>query len=342
MKNIEFGIFDHLDRRPDVGLGQTYEDRLKLVEAYDRAGFHAYHIAEHHATPLTVAPSPSVFLSAVAQRTSRIRFGPMVYVLPLHHPLRLIEEISMLDHMSNGRFDLGIGRGISPFELRYFSIDPDQVRQIHDEILDIVLTGLQSDSLTHRGKHFDFDDVPLPLNTVQTPHPPLWVGIGTPEGAEGAGRRGVNVLTNLPLAASAELMTRFRAAFTDAHGGQTLPRLSVCRHIYVADTDAEAERIMREAYDAWFHHFIELFRKHGAGPAAAQYIADFDETRKKDLLVFGSPATVRAEIERYMDTIDSDYFVARFAYGSLSYEQSRAALDLFTEEVMPHFTGGAH
>ncbi|CAN0597810.1 unnamed protein product, partial [Laminaria digitata] len=86
MPEIDFGIFDHLDRRPDVPLAQTYEDRLKLIEAYDAAGFYAYQIAEHHATPLTVAPSPSVFLSAVAQRTTQLKFGPMVYVLPMYHP----------------------------------------------------------------------------------------------------------------------------------------------------------------------------------------------------------------------------------------------------------------
>jgi len=87
---MRFGIFDHLDDG-GVPLGQLFEERLKLVEAYDRAGFYGYHLAEHHATPLGYAPSPSVFLSAVAQRTRQLRFGPMVYLLPLYHPLRLIE-----------------------------------------------------------------------------------------------------------------------------------------------------------------------------------------------------------------------------------------------------------
>ncbi len=342
MANVEFGIFDHLDRRPDTTLRQTYEDRFKLIEAYDRAGFYAYHIAEHHATPLTVAPAPSVFLAAVAQRTKRIRFGPMVYVLPLYHPLRLIEEICMLDQMSDGRLDVGVGRGISPYELDYFGVDPARARDIYDEVLEVVLKGLQTDSLTHHGANFDYDDVPIAITPVQKPHPPLWVGIGTREGAERAGAAGVNVLTNLPLATAADVMARYRESFGAADGGngRALPRMSVSRHIYVAETDAEAEKIMREAYPAWYRNFFELFRKHGGAPATAQYTADFDETRDLDLLVYGSPATVRAEIERYLDAIDTNYFVARFAYGSLSFEQSRAALDLFTEEVMPHFAAG--
>ena len=339
MPTIEFGIFDHLDRRPDTTLAQTYEDRLRLVEAYDRAGFYTYQIAEHHATPLTVAPAPSVFLSAVAQRTSRIRFGPMVYVLPLYHPLRLIEEICMLDQLSAGRFDLGVGRGISPIELDYFGVDPGKARALYDEVLEIVLAGLATDRLTHHGANFDFEDVPLAITPVQKPHPPLWVGIGTPEGAAKAGAAGFNVLTNSPLADASKLMAQFREACGARNGGD-MPRMAVCRHVYVAETDAEAEAIMREAYGSWFRHFMALWRAHGAHPSIAQYTDDFEETTGKDLLVFGSPATVREEIERYLETSGTNHFVCRFAYGSLTYEQSRAALDLFVEEVMPHFQAG--
>ena len=87
---MDYGVFDHLDRG-DLPLRDYYEARLTLIEAYEREGFYAYHLAEHHSTPLGMAPSPSVFLSAVAQRTRRLRFGPLVYALPLYHPLRLIE-----------------------------------------------------------------------------------------------------------------------------------------------------------------------------------------------------------------------------------------------------------
>jgi len=120
---MEFGVFDHLDRHGGA-LADYYEDRLKIAEAYDRAGFYAYHLAEHHATPLGMAPSPSVFLAAVAQRTTRLRFGPLVWPMPLHHPLRLIEEICMLDQLSGGRLELGFGRGAAPIELEYYGVDP--------------------------------------------------------------------------------------------------------------------------------------------------------------------------------------------------------------------------
>ena len=338
MPGIDFGIFDHLDRRPDTTLAQTYEDRLKLIEAYDAAGFYAYQIAEHHATPLTVAPSPSVFLSAVAQRTKRIRFGPMVYVLPMYHPLRLIEEICMLDQFSGGRFLYGVGKGITPHELSYFGVDPAEARDIYEEILAITLKGLDpaTERLTWHGKHFDFDDVPINIHPVQQPHPPLWIGVGTPEGAATAGAAGVNALTNSPLVRSTELMARYRDAYTGDEAA--MPKIAICRHTVIAETDAEAERIMRDAYPHWYRHFVALWKAHGGSPVVAAYTEDFDETVAKDLLIFGSPATVRAEIERYLEVSGTNYFVCRFAFGSLTYEQSRAALDGFTEEVMPHFT----
>src|SRR5580693_9633339 len=144
---MEFGVFDHLDRTGQA-LPDFYEDRLKIAEACDRAGFYAYHIAEHHSTPLGMAPSPNVFLAAVAQRTRRLRFGPLVFVLPLYHPLRLIAEICMLDQMSGGRLELSFGRGSSPSELIYYGQDPDQSQKIYAEALDLVVAGLTQRSLT--------------------------------------------------------------------------------------------------------------------------------------------------------------------------------------------------
>src|ERR1700736_3875811 len=126
---MKFGVFDHMHRgRAD--LRGPFDERLRLIELYEQAGFHAYHLAEHHATPLGMAPSPAVFLAAVAQRTKRLRFGPLVYILTLQSPLRAYEEICMLDQMSGGRLELGMGKGISPIELAYFGADPTRAQSI--------------------------------------------------------------------------------------------------------------------------------------------------------------------------------------------------------------------
>src|SRR3954453_20376329 len=119
---MKFGALGHLDHG-GTPLGQLYADRLKHPEADARAGLHGYHLAEHPSTPLACATSPGLFLAAAAQRTRTLRFGPLVYLLPFYHPLRLIEEICMLDQMSGGRLELGVGRGVSPFETKAYGLD---------------------------------------------------------------------------------------------------------------------------------------------------------------------------------------------------------------------------
>src|SRR5258706_6865895 len=108
---MRFGVFDHIEPVPGQRLDQIYRERLVQIERLEAAGIYAYHLAEHHTPAIhSLTPSQNVFLASVAQRTSRLRFGPCVYVLPLHHPLRLIEEISMLDNLSDGRLEIGVGR----------------------------------------------------------------------------------------------------------------------------------------------------------------------------------------------------------------------------------------
>ncbi|HEX2711393.1 MAG TPA: LLM class flavin-dependent oxidoreductase, partial [Candidatus Acidoferrales bacterium] len=150
MSEVSFGVFDWIDRGT-ASLNQLYEDRLRLLEAADDAGFFCYHLAEHHATPLGMAPSPALFLSAAAQRTRHIRLGPLVYLLPLYDPLRLIEEVAMLDQMSGGRLELGIGRGVSPYELRNFGVDPEKSRAMFEEALSVLLAGLTEQRLNYEG-----------------------------------------------------------------------------------------------------------------------------------------------------------------------------------------------
>ena len=122
---MEFGIFDHLDRN-DQPLPDFYEDRLKIIEAYDRAGFYAYHLPSIIRRRSAWRRRRASSSPRVAQRTRRLRFGPLVYALPLYHPLRLVEEICMLDQMSGGRLELGFGRGVSPIEVGYYGVDAEE------------------------------------------------------------------------------------------------------------------------------------------------------------------------------------------------------------------------
>ncbi len=333
---MQFGVFDHLDQRPGVALGQVYRDRLQLIADYDAAGIVTYHLAEHHATPLGLAPSPSVFLAAVAQRTTHLRFGPMVYCLPLYDPLRLIEEICMLDQLSGGRFEFGVGRGISPFEVAYFGVDPETAPAIYVEAFEVLIKGLTHPELSHAGDHFAYDAVPMAMTPKQRPHPPIWYGVAAPHGAKWPAEQGINIISNAPCPIAREATDHYRAAWQEKHGDAVaLPKMGAARHVYIAETDAAAEAIARRAYAVWYDSFAKLWRHFGQEPAA--YSADFDEARSRDAIIAGSPDTVAAEIARQVDAAGLNYFVCRFAYGDLSYEESARSLALFRDEVAPRF-----
>src|SRR5438094_863840 len=177
---MQFGIFDWQDRGGD-SLAEQYEQRLRMLEYADQAGYSIYHLAEHHGTPLGISPSPSLFLAAAAQRTRRIRLGPLVYVVPLYHPIRLAEEFSMLDQLSGGRLELGVGRGSSPHELNILGLDPAESRDRYQEGMDIVIMALTRGEVDYAGRYWQFEGSRLEIQPIQKPYPPLWYPTSNPE-----------------------------------------------------------------------------------------------------------------------------------------------------------------
>ena len=331
--SVAFGVFDHVDRNGQP-LGEMYEARLSLVEAADAAGFRTYHVAEHHATPLGMAPSPGIYLAAVAQRTRRLRFGPLVYIVPLYEPLRLIEEICMLDQLSGGRLEVGVGRGISPYELAYFGVDFLNAQARYEEALGVVLAGLRGGRLTHEGRFYRYSGVPMELAPVQRPHPPLWQGVVTADAAASAARRGVSVVSTLPSTALKPLVETYFASWT-SDGASAAPLIGAQRHVFIAETDAEAMAVARGAYRRWYESLTYLWRQFGTLPA--RFAESLDRAIETDAAIVGSPATVRAEVERHLVTSGCNYFVGRFVFGDLPAPLARASLNAFAAEVMPAF-----
>ncbi len=333
---MKIGVFDHMDRGL-APLGQFYEDRLKLVEAYDRAGFYGYHVAEHHATPLGVAPSPGVWLAAVAQRTKRLRFGPLVYLLPLYHPIKLLEEICMLDQISGGRFMLGVGRGISPIELRYYGLDPDATPSMYAEALDVILAGMTHPVLNFTGKHYTYRDVPMELTPFQTPRPPLWYGLGRLEAIPWAARNKVNIVGNMPGAGMRALTDHYRLEW-DSLGNDPadLPLMGVGRHVVVAQTDKEALEIARRGYDKWRASFLKLWIAHNMTPVAhAIFPERFEDAEAQGRAVAGTPDKVKDYLQKTIDDAGLNYLLCRFAFGDMTCDESLNSIDLFARHVMP-------
>ena len=330
---MEFGVFDHLDRSP-APLADYYEERLAIVELFDHAGFYGYHLAEHHATPLGMAPSPSVFLAAVAQRTKRLRFGPMIFALPLYHPIRMIEEICMLDQMSGGRLDVGFGRGASPIELELFGVNPAEARDIYDESLAIVLKGLSGQSVSFKGKHFSCDNVPMELAPLQKPHPPVWYGVHANDSAARSAKQGLNVISLDGVAATRGFSDVYRASCIESGRSGPMPKFGLGRMLVVAETDAEALRLAERAYPVWNASFLHLFKVYDRMPSHPRP-PQFSAIQEDGRGLCGSPRTVTEIIRKQMAESGTDYFVGQFAFGDLTLAEAKRSINLFAGEVMP-------
>ena len=332
---MEFGVFDHLDHG-NIPLEAYYESRLRIVEMYDRGGFYGYHVAEHHATPLGMAPSPSVFLAAVAQRTETLRFGPMVYALPLYHPLRLAEEICMLDQMSGGRLELGFGRGASPLEIDIFGPNPKDAQNIYQESLEIILMALKDHHVNYQGKFYSLNDVPVALTPKQLPHPPMWYGIHAVESAARAGTDDLNVISLDTAVDTGPMVAAYKDARREAgHQGPSEPKIGIGRFVVVGETDEEALSVARRAYRVWHKSFNYLFNHRGSAGPKHQRPSEFDAMAALGRAVAGSPETVINVLRKEMMVSDANYLVGQFVFGDMSSSEAESSVGMFIDSVLP-------
>ena len=213
------------------------------------------------------------------------------------------------------------------------------MREIYEESLEVVLAALGSDTLDHAGKRFRYTGFPMELRPYQRPHPPLWYGPGSLGSAEWSARMKANIVINAPAQAARPLIDAFSGTWAEIHGAAPLPLMGITRQTYVAETDREAEKRGRAAFDSWFASFAKLWRAFGANPV--RYPDNFDDARRTGVIVVGSPETLRGEIAAQQEASGCTYFVSRMAYGDLTFEESARSLDLFAAEIMPHFAGDA-
>lgn len=348
---MKFGIFDHVERRIDVPLDRQFEERLELLAQADRAGIYCYHVAEHHHSPLSTIPSQAPYLAAVAARTKHIRFGPLVYVLPLYNPVRLIEEICMVDNLSGGRYQVGIGKG-APIgeEFAMWGGDPAEVTERFEETFEILVQGLTQDFLTFKGKYFQFNDLWMELKPKQTPHPPFWYA-GNPvnAGKYGANFIGYGTIASLPKTIEI-YKENWRIQLEENDPGLphvTDPLYGAIKRIFLADTDEEAMKRARIAYEAYRANFRKPLpggkwrRPTAAGPRPETerlpWVADFDEALAGEQVLVGSARTVREYVERYAADSGCNYIVTPVQWGDLTHEEASYSLELFTTEVMASF-----
>lgn len=335
---MQFGIVDHMDKGT-TSIATCYADRLNLIQLYESLGFRAYHMAEHHGTPLSISPSPNLFLAAAAVKTTRIRLGTLVNVLPLYHPVRLIEEVCMLDHMTGGRLELGGGKGASPVELGLYGVDSDCAREQFQEMLSILVAGLTSDVLTYHGTHYDIDHVPMALRPVQQPHPPLWYGVRDPDRAAWCAEREINTVALLPSGRVRPLTDRYREQWTAlGRDPDALPFMGVTRSIVIAPSAKAAMDSAKRAFKLWRESLDYLWVQAGITSTLEGVIPhDFEEWHAAGEAFAGTPDAAREFVEAQVDAAGINYMAVRAAFGDLTPEEVATTTRLFAEHVMPAF-----
>ncbi len=332
----EFCVFDHVDACGEP-VAKLYRDRLSFAQAVEEAGFSGYYVAEHHSTPLGHASSPSLFLAALSQRTHRMRIGSMVHVLPAYQPLRLAEEICMLDHLSNGRLDIGVGRGASPYEVAMFGVCAQESRDIFEEALEVIKKAMAHDTLSHRGNFFRYYDVPLTMRPLQAGGPPMWYGAFTERNLDFAARHRLNITLNGPPARLRQLSARYRELWSSLYPDGTAPRIASMYQMFVGNSDAEAERIAESAYQTWYGNMTHLWRANNAMPR--QTLPDsFAAASKLGSFIAGSAATVRTRLQAVLDASGLDRLLLQCNLGNIPHDAAMESLARFRADVMPFLT----
>jgi alkanesulfonate monooxygenase SsuD/methylene tetrahydromethanopterin reductase-like flavin-dependent oxidoreductase (luciferase family) len=343
---MKVGLFDHIEHgeRP---VSQLFDERLDFIRLADQAGFYCLHLAEHHQTPLNMVPVPGVFLGAVARLTKQIKMGPLVYLLPLYSPLRMIDEICMLDHLTHGRADIGVGRGVSPFELKYHKIEHDQSREIFIDAYRCIVKGLTTDKLSYKGAHYEYENVPIAMRPFQQPTPPFWYGSSGAEGSTWAGEEGLHFVTLGPNPSAKANIDTFKAAFAKRGNKPAQPKpefpggiaIGVQRHVFVDETDEEAHAWARPAMNKHLEHINWIRTQHGVTATQARIRStrgtNYEECLEEGTVIAGSPATVLKGIERHAREIGFNYLLAYLFLGNMPFEIAMRSMKLFIAEVIP-------
>lgn len=344
-----FALFDWIDSPPGADQADVLEGRLQMIESADRGTqISTYHMAEHHGTTLGLSPSPSVFIAAAAQRTTRIRLAPTVFVLPLYDNLRLAQEIGMLDQLSRGRLDIGLGRGSVPIEGEFYGYSFAEMAKRYSEqepaLLETLKTGVY---VAPPGEASHHDGLPLYVTTIQKPNPPLWYPTTNAESVPRLAKDGYNTLFGFAwFSPSAEEIGKVSDTYfagvelAQRNGDQryavpgVTPRFGTMRHVFVAETDDEAVAIARPALDDFNNNFTFLMRRHNQLTELPRKL-DFDSLRDNTKVIVGSVQTVVDRLVELIEVGKLNHFAGVFAWGSLTTEQTLASLGLYQSEVVP-------
>lgn len=311
-----------------VPLASVYQRALDRIEVMEHSGYDAVWLAEHHFTGYSVCPSVHVMATHIAARTKRLRIGTAVTLAALYHPLRIAEEIALLDVLSGGRVNWGAGRGFDAKEFSTFGVEPTESAERFREAVDIVLAAWTQERVNFSGKYFQFNDVEVLPKPAQVPHPPTWVAATSPDAIAWAASRGLSILMD-PHSTHDEIARKresYAAQLIESGFSMTNRSLPMARLIAIAPTDGQAEEIARRGAQWTTGSYVKA--KSMSGFRADGADLDPVEHYLNGVIIHGSPARVIDEIQRLRSTMNLDYLMLA--------PLSERTFQMFTDEVLPH------
>ena len=365
MAKIDFGITDEAAYNSFKGVPEAldfYEQNIREVQLAEQLGFRHYFVVEHQgATVIGQCQSPTVYLSALAQRTSTIRLGAMIFLMPFHDPMRLAQDTAMVDQLSRGRLEFGAGTGVTEHEFPRWNIPFAERRAMSVEALEIVKKAWTEEIVTYKGNYWNYDEaLPLP-RPYQKPHPPIWWGGSSIESLEYAAAHNYNISMALDLDSTViEAFDTWRRLWREAEHKGPMPRALLSRSVYVAETDEQAkEEVAPYLVQAYTYGVDKLNRKgFGAQPIDRRsdndndpdrirrrktemfqgMAADVDFWLEHGLAHVGSPETVIKRLEKQQQLTGFDVFTGRFRWADIPDELVEKSMRLFGEKVIPAFS----
>ena len=350
---MQYAIFYSLEAPPefDVTPEQVYADALDQIAYADALGLHQVWLTEHHFMDDAYCPSPMIAAAAIAGRTKKIRIGQGIVILPFYgHPLRLAEDTAVLDVISNGRFELGIGRGYRPHEFAGFGLNRKQRRGMTDEGLAILHRAWTGERFSFSGKHYQVDNARLAPLPVQKPHPPLWLGAGTPTARRQVAEGGYPLLISLVTTleeTKAEFDDYTQALLACGRNPADFPR-ALIREFYVAEDQQQAWNEVKP-------HFLHIYRKVYCPPWLRFFDRNPDGSLRKvtdpndpyfesaafrqDRHIIGDPEFCANELRRYKDEAKIDIMILRMQFPGQSMDHVMRSLELLVKEVIPRVEG---
>jgi alkanesulfonate monooxygenase SsuD/methylene tetrahydromethanopterin reductase-like flavin-dependent oxidoreductase (luciferase family) len=338
-----FGIFDHIEDIPGTPTHQLFKDRLTLIQMADQAGFYGYHLAEHHGSELCMAPGQELFIAAASQVTSQIRLGPMVKLLPMHHPVRIIEDMCVLDHLTEGRLEFGVGRGAVPIEHYWFSRDWWESRDRFTDVLGIVQDALGTGEISsENSEFFDFPTMPMSIKPLQD-RIPFWY----PGSPQTAGQHGMSLMW--PGKINEAAYEHYLRAWDDHKddpirfdGLESKPRVGYSMLLAIAPTEKEArgiarrgiEGLVRRTHNAHRHDRLKLSEQecYDAQGALRAIHANMEPAIE---IGSGTPSQIVERVGALLDDGMGDYICFMFPTGDMTFEESRRTLELLISDVIP-------